>query len=654
LRKRTKVGISIVGHGVALIRRKANDSYRRRSRWECTFTRREAGFLLPASTGQSANAGGDGVDSLPSVALDETTATPRSDNRWGETSRRDLRINIASAGRDANHTELHRAVASMTNATQKIVALDRIRYPATAGDLASKGKRLPMTFHSILFESPDDRMGGDALEAPAFFVDLNCDQVVDAINDGKEEYNLKPFFHACLRRVDTIRYRHGVFQDLENASLLERVNSFARQMREMREHLVRTKKLYCKEQKQAWFLDAVRTYCDTINSFASDLSKADLKSCGFMGFRDYVTSYVGSVRFASLLSETRKLKADLSTVKYCVLIKGSSFTVRKYESESDYSAEVERTFEKFKQGAVTDYLVKYSESDDMNHIEAKISEFVAKLHPEIFLALDDYCTRSATFVDETVAAFDREVQFYIAYPGHIAPLKRSGLHFCYPRIADKSKEIYDHDGFDIALAHKLLEEGSSVVCNDFNLKSRERILVVSGPNQEGKTTFARTFGQLHYLASIGCPVPGREAQLFLFDNLFTHFEKEEKVENLRGKLEDDLIRIHDILEHATSRSIIVMNEIFTSTTLKDEIFLSAKVMEKIIDLDLLCVWVTFVDELASFGAQTVSMVSTVVPENPASRTFKIVRRPADGLAYAMAIAQKYRLTYSSIMERIKS
>ncbi len=511
-----------------------------------------------------------------------------------------------------------------------------------------------MVFRSILFARTEDSIKTETLEAPAFFVDLNLDQIIDAVTAGKQEYDLKPFFYTSLHDIDAIKYRHEIIQDLENEVLFKHIKSFAQKMRVMREHLAQADKLYYKYQQESWFSDAVEIYCNAVNGLVYDLSLVDLKSRGFVAFRDYLTNYANSGRFTSLLAETKKLKADLATVQYCLLIKDNRVKVRKYEAEIDYSADVEATFEKFKQGAAKDYRVKFPTWPDMNHIEAKILDFVAKLYPEIFLDLDIFCAKNTNYLDETIRSFDREVQFYVAYLEYIALLKRAGLKFCYPHISNPGKVVYNDEGFDLALAYKLRTERLPVICNDFYLKDRERVLVVSGPNQGGKTTFARAFGQLHYLASLGCPVPGRKAQLFLFDRLFTHFEKEENVQNLRGKLQDDLVRIYHILEQSTSNSIIIMNEIFTSTTLQDAIFLGKEVMERIIDLDLLCICVTFIDELASLSEKTVSMVSTVIPDNPALRTYKVIRRPADGLSYAISIAEKYGLTYTCLKERLRS
>ena len=288
----------------------------------------------------------------------------------------------------------------------------------------------------------------------------------------------------------------------------------------------------------------------------------------------------------------------------------------------------------------------------MNHIDAQIVDRVALLHPEIFEHLARFSREQVGFVEPTLARFDREMHFYVAYLDHLDRLRRSGLPFCYPTVSTTHHEVSARETFDLALAGKLVWQNAAVVRNDFSLHDPERMLVVTGPNQGGKTTFARTFGQLHHLAGLGCPVPGREAVLLVFDQLFTHFEREEDTTGAHGKLEDELIRVRNILDAATSRSIVILNEIFSSTSLEDSLFLGREVLGRLIQRDTTAVCVTFLEELSTLGEKTVSLVAGSDPRDPTVRTFKIERRRADGLAHAIAVAEKHRVTYRFLKERL--
>jgi hypothetical protein len=510
-----------------------------------------------------------------------------------------------------------------------------------------------MPFQSILFDRLRPETWPGTPEAPVFLGDLNLDQIIDTITLHRQDYELKDFFYTPLHDVETIRYRQEIMQDLEDGQLLAHIKEFAAKMTRARRCLNLRDKLEFNYHQKGWFLEAALEYCAAVDDLAQSLDVADLHARGWLALRVYVETYRNAPEFQKLAAQARVVKEALASVTYCLTLHYDTVKVQRYEGEVDYSLEVDKTFEKFKQGVVKDYRLKLNYPPGPNHIEARILEFVAKLYPDQFATLNRFCEQYQQFMDPTLLRFVREVQFYVAYLDYIADLKKAGLPFCYPQLVTASKDIYSQASFDIALAHKRVKDNAPVISNDFYLHEPERILVISGPNQGGKTTFARTFGQLHYLASLGCPVAGQAAQLFLGDQIFTHFEKEEDLSNLRSKLEDDLMRIHASLAQATPNSLFILNEMFASTTLSDAAFLSEEIMKRMIELDALGVWVTFISELASYSAQTVSMVSVTQPDNPAVRTFKIVRKPADGLAYALSLAEKHRLTYTQLRERIQ-
>jgi DNA mismatch repair protein MutS len=487
---------------------------------------------------------------------------------------------------------------------------------------------------------------------PACFRDLNLDQLVDAVVAGRDEYDLRPFFHTPLQEPGAVAYRHEVFHDLERPRVRQAVVEFSDALRRVRQFLKLIETQRYAYERERWQLDAAIVYHEAVTALAARLVELEPGSCALRRLQALLGGYVASDDFTGLVAETREVTDGLDRVRYTVRIDGARVTVSPFRGESDYSAEVEGTFARFRQGEVEDHLVRLGDPGAMDHVEARIAELVARLYPEEFAALDDFSARRREFVQPLLASFEREVQFYLAWLEHAERLREVGVEFCYPQVSDRSKQAKVAGAVDLALATKLLDEGASPVPNDVVLEGEEHVAVVTGPNNGGKTTFARMAGQLHYLAALGVPVGAKSAQLFLADRVFTHFERQEEVSSLHGKLDDELLRVKEILEQASGDSLIVLNELFASATLADSVFLGGEVLARIAELGCLAVWVTFVDELASPSPATASVVATVEPDDPSRRTFRLVRRPADGRAYAWALAAKYGLSPERLAERL--
>jgi len=488
--------------------------------------------------------------------------------------------------------------------------------------------------------------------APACLGDLHLDQVFAAVAEGRDAEALAPTFRAPLRAVADVAYRHDVFRDLADADLRGRLEAFAGAMRHLRVLRRRAEAVRNPRQAQRLRLDAAAAYVGAVRALARALARP-LRSQGLRAVAAHLDALVASAGFRTLEGDVERVERDLGAVTYRLTLLEDRVHIARAVVQEDYGAAVERTFRPFRRREAPERPAERDDRTDLNVVEAAILERVALLHPEPFAALAAFAARHDAAPDRVVARFEREAAFYLAYLGFAARFEAAGLEFTLPEVGVDEKRLDVAGGFDLALAHRLLEEGGDVVVNDVRLEGAERILVVTGANQGGKSTFARMLGQLHYLAALGCPVPARRARLTLVDAVHTHFDRAEDLRTLQGKLQEELERLRDLLERATPRSLVVMNEAFSSTSTDDALELGRGTLQRLLDLDAFGVYVTFVDELASFDPRVASVTATVRPDEGARRTFEIVRRPADGRAHAVAIARAYGLTYEQLQGRLR-
>ena len=203
--------------------------------------------------------------------------------------------------------------------------------------------------------------------------------------------------------------------------------------------------------------------------------------------------------------------------------------------------------------------------------------------------------------------------------------------------------------YDLALACA----GKDMVANDTILYPEEKFFILTGPNQGGKTTFARSLGQLVYFAKMGLDVPASSAKMYRFTDILTHFCVEESVETGRGKLREELERLANIMAASLEEGafvFVVINELFTTAANYDACIMGKRVLDHFLAKGSRGIYVTHLSELAGEDPQLVSL-RAMLDEN-GMRTFRIDRSRKDAPADAGSLVGKHGLTYGQLKERL--
>ena len=274
---------------------------------------------------------------------------------------------------------------------------------------------------------------------------------------------------------------------------------------------------------------------------------------------------------------------------------------------------------------------------------------IQKKTPELFAKIRAVSTENKDYEKTVLVRFEEEMIFYLSYCTLQRGMENEGYAFCTPVRSEDG--LMEAEGlFDLALAIANLNTDKEIISNDFRYDKGERFYVLTGPNQGGKTTFARSLGQLVYFTKMGLDVSAKSAIVPYFPDLQTHFSVEESVETGFGKLKEELTRLAPMMYENKRGTFVVINELFTTAASYDALIMGKRVLKHFVELGCMGIYVTHLKELADKQEGIVSL-RAMLDENRV-QTFEIRRGEAEDTPCAENLVNKHQLTYAQLKERL--
>ncbi|WP_457636870.1 MutS-related protein [Oceanithermus sp.] len=241
---------------------------------------------------------------------------------------------------------------------------------------------------------------------------------------------------------------------------------------------------------------------------------------------------------------------------------------------------------------------------------------------------------------QVIGFFERlryELSFFLAARKVYDELRERGYKLGFPRV-DSHGGLSATGLFDPGLAFHLAHR---VVDNDLEAGGR-RFLLISGANKGGKTTFLRALGLAQLFMQAGIFAPARSFSADLRSGIFSHFVRPEDEGHQRGKFEEELARLHSLLEAMSPGSLVLMNESFSSTYEREGASIAAFTIRVLLKKDIKVYFVTHLHDLIHQACGTWRDALCLHAERGAGgeRTFKILPGAPSGGSHAADIYRR--------------
>jgi len=218
-----------------------------------------------------------------------------------------------------------------------------------------------------------------------------------------------------------------------------------------------------------------------------------------------------------------------------------------------------------------------------------------------------------------------ELAFYIGCLNLYEQLAQKGETVTFPIPAGLGEHKLSFNGlYDVCLAISIEHE---VVGNDVKADDKS-LIIITGANQGGKSTFLRSIGQAQLMMQCGMFVPAEYYCANVCSSLFSHFKREEDSAMNSGKLDEELKRMSNIVDKISSHSMLLFNESFSATNEREGSEIAGQIVRALLVKRIKVCFVTHLYQFAH-GCYEQKMENALYlraeRELDGKRTFKMVK-----------------------------